>query len=234
MDCENWGLIGYEEALLRQRQIQAEVIAGSRLGCVVFCEHPPTVTAGSSTQDVSFLQTREQMAGNGISFFKVERGGDLTFHGPGQLVCYPLLNLNTLRRDVHWYMRALEGAIIATCAQFGVATERIAGRTGVWIVQPEGVKDSVGDFCQRRKIASIGVRLSRWCSMHGLALNVRKQDARAVQAILPCGLADIKVTSIVEELELTGRASEFEVNGGLQIDRIADILMPCLAKELGF
>jgi lipoyl(octanoyl) transferase len=225
IELQNWGLVPYAEAWERQRALQREVIAGTSDGVVVLCEHPPTITAGSSTAEGSLRVPENELAEHGVQFFKIERGGDLTYHGPGQLVCYPLLNLNHFKRDVHWYMRALEAAIIRTCLTFGVTTGRISGRTGVWI--PESMPP--------RKIASIGVRLSRWCSLHGLALNVAKQPQTG-HLLNPCGFSDIIVTSLEDEqaaLRSAGLTAPATPQS-LSLNAVSRTLASELANEIGF
>ena len=146
------------------------------------------ITLGRSAKPENVLLPQNQKA---IEVIEIERGGDVTYHGPGQIVCYPLLDLSTKRRDVCWYMRTLEEVIIRTLSDFEISAERIAGRTGVWLKssdQPDA------------KIASIGLRLSRWRTLHGFSLNVQGVQA-GFSMINPCGYSDIRVTSISEQLQ---------------------------------
>lgn len=176
------GLKPYREVWALQKKLQSELIAGTGKQTVILCEHPAVITLGTSADAENVLAKEETLKDRGIEVVKIERGGDVTYHGPGQLVVYPILNLNNYRRDVDWYLRLLEGAIIDTMADFGVSGIRIAGKTGVWTSPTE-------------KIASIGVRFSRWCSMHGLALNVTTAED-GFNLINPCGFKDIKMSSL--------------------------------------
>ncbi|MBX7138901.1 MAG: lipoyl(octanoyl) transferase LipB [Oligoflexia bacterium] len=178
------GLRPYAEVWELQKQLQRELIAQQGAQTVIFCQHRPVITIGKSSKPASLLVARAQLEKLGIELFEVERGGDMTFHGPGQLVCYPILNLTNFRRDVGWYMRQLEEVAIRTLAHFQLKGIRVAERTGVWT-------DA------QTKIASIGVRISRWCTMHGIALNVLEAGS-GFAAINPCGFEDIRMTSMRE------------------------------------
>jgi lipoyl(octanoyl) transferase len=125
----------------------------------------------------------------GVSFFETDRGGDITYHGPGQLVGYPILNLGEIRRDVAWYVRSLEEAMIRASAEFGISSRRVPGRTGVWVDVPAGAAAA------EEKLAAIGVHLSRWVTSHGFAYNV-STDLRYFDLIVPCGIADKRATSL--------------------------------------
>jgi lipoyl(octanoyl) transferase len=179
------GLKPYREVWDLQKKLQSELIAGTGSQKIIICEHPPVITLGTSADAGNILAKEEQLKARGIELIKIERGGDVTYHGPGQLVAYPILNLNNYKRDVDWFLRLLEEIIINTMQDFGIKGVRIPGKTGVWT-------------SPNRKIASIGVRLSRWCSMHGLALNVTNtQDG--FNLINPCGLTGIEMSSLQSE-----------------------------------
>ncbi|MBC7920348.1 MAG: lipoyl(octanoyl) transferase LipB [Ferruginibacter sp.] len=156
-----------------------------------FCEHPPVYTLGKSGQPDHLLLDEAGLARYGATFHRINRGGDITFHGPGQLVVYPLLDLENFLPDIHHYLRTLEEAVIRTLAEYGLAAGRIPGLTGVWLdyeAQPNP-----------RKICALGVKASRWVTMHGLALNVNT-DLSYFGHIVPCGIADKGVTSLAREL----------------------------------
>lgn len=179
------GLKPYREVWDLQKKLQAELIAGTGEQTLIICEHSPVITLGTSAEASNVLAREDELKTHGIEVIKIERGGDVTYHGPGQLVAYPILNLNYYRRDVDWYLRQLEQIIIDTLADCGVTGMRIPGKTGVWT-------------SDTKKIASIGVRLSRWCTMHGLSLNV--QDCSVgFNLINPCGFRDIEMTSLEQE-----------------------------------
>ena len=178
------GLTPYQEAWALQRELAAAVQAGDQPDTVIFLEHPPVVTLGRRT-DEGELHVPE---GAEVEIVETDRGGKSTFHGPGQLVCYPIFDLNRHGRDVRRYCRNLEEAIIRTVAAFGIDAQRIDGLTGVWLRPPP------------RKIASIGVHISRWVTTHGYALNVDLDPAPFTQWITACGLEDAAFTTMAREL----------------------------------
>jgi lipoyl(octanoyl) transferase len=155
---------------------------------LVFCQHPHVYTLGKSGKQEHLLLDEEGLESKNASFYKINRGGDITYHGPGQLVGYPVLDLDNFFTDIHKYMRLLEEAIILTIADFGIKGERIEGLTGVWI-NPESP----------RKICAMGVKSSRWVTMHGFALNVNT-DLGYFKNIVPCGIDDKAVCSMESEL----------------------------------
>jgi lipoyl(octanoyl) transferase len=178
------GTVPYEEAWNLQRSLAGAVSQGAIPDTVLFLEHPPVVTLGRRT-DESELHLP---AGAEVDVVETDRGGKSTFHGPGQLVCYPILDLKRHGRDVKQYVRNLEEALIATLAELGLEGERIDGLTGVWLTRPP------------RKIASIGVHVSRWVTTHGYALNVDLDPAPFTQWITACGLEDAAFTTVAREL----------------------------------
>ncbi len=188
--CEivDLGLQPYQMVLDLQRSLLTQLKEGQAGNILILCSHPPVITIGKSGKASSIKAQREILAQRGVDVFEVERGGDATYHGPGQIVGYPLLDLNPLRRDVGWYVRTLEEVLIATLANYRVTGARIPGKPGVW-VERDG---------ESRKICSIGVKLSRWCTMHGFSLNVLScQDG--FQLIDPCGMPEVSTTSLEEE-----------------------------------
>ena len=158
---------------------------------LLFVEHPPVYTIGKSGKMENILITKEQRKEKGIDFYQTNRGGDITFHGPGQIVGYPILDLEKFYTDIGRYLRELEEVIILTLSQFGIKGGRSAGETGVWIDADIKGKE--------RKICAMGVRCSRWVTMHGFALNV-STDLSYFDGIIPCGIQNKKVTSISQEL----------------------------------
>ena len=159
---------------------------------LLFCQHPPTYTLGKSGKPEHLLLDEAALAAHGATFHRINRGGDITFHGPGQLIAYPLLDLENFRPDIHWYLRALEEAVMQTLATYGLRAGRIAGLTGVWLDWEAGAANP-------RKICAMGVRCSRWVTLHGLALNVNT-DLSYFSHIVPCGITDKAVTSLQAEL----------------------------------
>ena len=173
------GRVAYEDALAWQEGLVAHRLAGGP-DTLILLEHPPVYTLGRGA-DARHLG----MAGAGsVPVVRAHRGGEVTYHGPGQLVGYPILGLRDLRPDVRWYLRTLEAAIIAALAPLGIAAQRRDGLTGVWVGE--------------RKIASIGVALRRWVSWHGFALNVG-EDLSGFEVITPCGIAGVRMTSVARE-----------------------------------
>jgi len=158
---------------------------------LLFCEHPPVYTLGKSGSLDNLLIDEADMQERGIQFFKTNRGGDITFHGPQQIVGYPILDLEKIYTDIGRYLRNLEEAVILTLAEYGIVGERSSGETGVWI--EAGVKG------RERKICAIGVRCSRWITMHGFAFNVNT-DLDYFKHIIPCGIQDKQVTSLQQEV----------------------------------
>ena len=181
----NLGPTPYLEAWALQRSLAAAVSQGAIPDTIVLLEHPPVVTLGRRTDETAELHVPE---GAGVEVVETDRGGKSTFHGPGQLVCYPILDLKRHGRDVKQYVRSLEEALIGTLAPLGVEAARLEGLTGVWLERPP------------RKIASIGVHVSRWVTTHGYALNVDLDPAPFTEWITACGLEDAHFTTMSREL----------------------------------
>lgn len=204
------GRIGYQEAWDEQERLFADIVATKLANrtlstdahqptpnYLLFCEHPPVYTLGTSGHESNLLIDEARLASEfGATFYKIRRGGDITYHGPGQLVGYPILDLENFFTDIHQYMRLLEEAIILTLADYGLRAGRIEGAgqerlTGVWLDYDGGERP--------RKICALGVKASRWVTMHGFALNVNT-DLSYFTHIVPCGIADKAVTSLSAEL----------------------------------
>lgn len=196
------GLIDYEKGLETQSSFfnqivetkiknRKENLSTTTQNHLLFCEHPHTYTLGRSGDETHLLINNEELAKRGATFHKIGRGGDITYHGPGQLVGYPILDLDNFFTDIHKYLRFLEEAIIFTLADYGLSAGRIDGLTGVWL-DYETQKNP-------RKICAMGVKASRWVTMHGFALNVNA-DLNYFGNIVPCGIQDKAVTSIEKEL----------------------------------
>lgn len=204
------GPVPYADALTLQRRL-ATLRTEDRLGDVLlFVEHPPVVTLGRAGRKIHLRVPESSLTALGVGFVEVERGGDVTYHGPGQLVGYPILSLADHGRDVHQYLRQLEEVLIETLANFGITAGRSLGRTGVWV--------------DESKIASLGIHVSRWVTRHGFALNVN-MDLAPFELIVPCGIQGVKVTSMAQELsrpisvrEVTTVLTErFEIEFGVSL-----------------
>jgi len=187
LDVRRLGQIGYEQALALQKTLVAQRQRAEIGDQLLLLEHPHVITLGVKTRnDLSHvLETPESLAAQGVGLFETGRGGDVTYHGPGQLVGYPIVDLNPHRRDVHRYVRDLEEVLIRAVARFGIQARRIDTLTGIW------VDEAGGDA----KLAAIGVRISRWVTSHGFALNVNT-DLSRFGLIVPCGITDKGVTSM--------------------------------------
>jgi lipoic acid synthetase len=178
----NLGQQPYQAALQLQHQLVAARRQGTIDDTLLLLQHPPVITLGRRGNEENILVSKERLAELGIHVHRVERGGDVTYHGPGQLVGYPILDLRQHRTDVGWYMHSLEEVLIRTLADFGIAATRWPGNIGVWVDE-------------RSKIGALGARIDNWITYHGFALNV-SQDLSHFQLIVPCGLANVGVTSM--------------------------------------
>ncbi len=177
------GRTDYRAGLRAQASLVRDVGAGDASETLVLAEYAPVITLGKSADTRHVLWSTESLGARGIDVVETDRGGDVTYHGPGQLVGYPILDLRRRGKDLGDYVRRLEGALIRTVAAFGIDAARCPGRTGVWVGE--------------RKIAAIGIHVSRWITSHGFALNV-DPDLRHFDAIVPCGIRDAGVTSIAQ------------------------------------
>jgi len=187
------GTLPYAAALELQRDVARRRISGEiDQDVLLLVEHPPVVTLGRTAKAANLIASPEFLASQGVELFEVERGGDITFHGPGQLVGYPIFDLKRHRKDLHWYLRQVEQALIKALTEFGLRGTRVDGYTGVWVYAGDG---------SARKIASIGVHARDWVTWHGFALNVTT-DLRYFDLIVPCGIVDVAMTSVARELAL--------------------------------
>ena len=180
------GTVPYADALDLQRAAARARISGEIAeDLLILVEHPPVITLGRSAKAAHLLASPELLASRGVELFEVERGGDVTFHGPGQLVGYPIVDLKRHRQDLHWFLRQVEEALIRAMGRLEIAAVRSEGQTGVWT--------------GGRKFASIGVHARDWVTWHGFALNVTT-DLSYFDLMVPCGIADVEMTSVAREL----------------------------------
>ena len=192
------GLMGYAEAYALQKRVVAARKAGAIEDVLLLCEHPHVITLGRNGKRENLLASEPVLRQKGVEFHATNRGGDITYHGPGQIVGYPILNLGAIRRDVVWYVRMLEEAMIRATAEFGIAAERVTGKTGIWVnVEEAGSSLATrhSPLATSEKLGAIGVHISRWVTSHGFAYNV-SADLRFFDLIVPCGIADCKATSL--------------------------------------
>lgn len=180
-----------EEKLLEKATLKREGESNLITNELLFVEHPSVYTLGKNGHEENILISSEELTKKGIEYFHINRGGDITYHGAGQIVGYPIFDLEQFKPDLNWYLRSLEEVIIRTIAEYGIIGERSKGETGVWIEpQRKGYE---------RKICAMGIRCSRWITMHGFALNVNT-DLDYFNFIIPCGIQGKQVTSIQKEL----------------------------------
>jgi lipoyl(octanoyl) transferase len=211
------GTVGYDDALHLQRSLAAAVSQGAIPDTVILLEHRPVVTLGRRTSQAEL----HIPAGADVEIVETDRGGKSTYHGPGQLVCYPILDLNRHGRDVKRYCRDLEQAIVQTLAAFGLEGQRIEGLTGVWLSPPP------------RKIASIGIHISRWVTTHGYALNVDLDPAPFTDWITACGLDDAAFTTMARELGRPLTVDEVRARAAAGIEEVFNLELEDLPAEEG-
>lgn len=218
------GLIDYKEAWDIQEDLFQDTISDkikirngeegiTTKNYLLFCEHPHVYTLGKSGSQDNLLLNDKELKDNSASFYKINRGGDITYHGPGQLVAYPIFDLDHFFSDIHKYLRFLEEAVINTLLEYGIKSGRVEGLTGVWID---------GDSPKARKICALGVKSSRWVTMHGIGFNVNS-DLAYFGNIIPCGIDDKAVTSMEKEL-----------GSKLDMKEVSEVLKQNLAKQFGF
>jgi lipoyl(octanoyl) transferase len=198
------GLVDYQKAWDYQADIFNKILAVKTVNrtrdadaqtptdnYVIFCEHPHVFTLGKSGNEKNLLISKEDLSNIQATYYRINRGGDITYHGPGQIVGYPVIDMENFFTDIHKYMRVIEEAVIQTLSEFSISAGRIPGLTGVWI--------HANDPARARKICALGVKTSRWVTMHGFAFNVNT-DLRYFDYIVPCGIAEKSVTSLEREL----------------------------------
>ena len=207
LEVRRLGRVDYDEAVALQREMVEERRANRVPDLLLLLEHPPVITLGfrSEVSRANVVATNERLAELGVAIHETGRGGDVTYHGPGQIVGYPILDLRPDRCDVHKYVRDLEDVMIRTCADYGVSAGRIAGLTGTWVGAD--------------KIGAIGIRISRWITSHGFAFNVRT-DLDHFKLIVPCGISDRGVTSLEK---VTGRSQQIREVEDAIVRRFAEV-----------
>ena len=179
------GLINFDQAWHFQKEVFAQVKADTLQSALILCQHHPVITLGRLSDKKNILASEGELKTKGIQFYEIERGGDVTYHGPGQLIAYPIFNLNYLKKDIHFFLRQLEEVAIDLLSGFGVTGLRRPGLTGVWV--------------GKQKIASIGIAIKNWITFHGVSINVKENDLENFRFIRPCGM-DIEMTSLEIEI----------------------------------
>ena len=175
------GVIEYGEALRLQERLVKARIAGDIPDTILFLQHPPVITMGTSAREENIIGPRDALKNEGLAIVYTDRGGDITVHEPGQLVCYPVFDLKTKERDLHLYVRNLEEVVIRTLSEFSIAAHRESSYPGVWVGE--------------EKICAVGIRVSKWVTKHGFALNINN-DLKYFSYVYPCGIIDKRVTSM--------------------------------------
>jgi len=199
------GFIDYKEAWDLQRELFNKRYKNELTDVLLLLEHPHTYTLGKSAVKSNLIGTKDFLEENNISVYDIDRGGDITYHGPGQIVGYPIISLENWKKDTHKYLRAIEEVIIRTCSEFGLDASRNEKYTGVWV--------------DDKKIAAIGIKVSRWITMHGFAFNVNT-DLKYFGGIVPCGIRDKEVTSLGNELN---REMHLETIKNLLVKHFKDV-----------
>src|SRR5271167_1113052 len=202
------GLVGYADAYALQKRVVAARKAEAIGDVLLLCEHLPVITQGRNGKREHLLVSENLLRQRGVEFYETSRGGDVTYHGPGQVVGYPILQLGAIRKDVVWYVRMLEEVMIRTAAELGICARREEGKTGIWVAAEEEeftqsalrMQSSQREETGPEKLGAIGVHISRWVTSHGFAYNV-ETDLRNFDLIVPCGIADRKATSLEKLLQ---------------------------------
>ena len=224
VECIDLGLIDYKEAWdlqekLFQKTVQQKIdirngnTSIETSNYIIFCEHPHVYTLGKSGSEENLLLNAEQLSEKEAVYYKINRGGDITYHGPGQLVVYPILDLDYFFTDIHKYMRFLEEVVISTLKEFGIESGRYEGLTGVWIE---------AETPRARKICAMGVKSSRWVTMHGIGFNINT-DLNYFSHIIPCGIDDKAVTSMKQELGIP-----------ISMEKVMAVLKQKFAEQFSF
>jgi lipoyl(octanoyl) transferase len=230
VQCIDLGLIDYKQAWDFQETLFKKIIdqkiairendaIDNPLNYLLICEHPHVFTLGKSGKDEHLLLNQEDLKEHEASYYKINRGGDITYHGPGQLVVYPIFDLDQFFTDIHKYMRFLEEAVILTLADFGIDAGRVDGLTGVWID---------AQLSTPRKICALGVKSSRWVTMHGIGFNVNT-NLKYFSHIVPCGIDDKAVTSMQQEL---GKEIDFQKVSHTLKEKLANLFEFSLVEEI--
>lgn len=232
---EDLGVIDYKKAWDYQEELHQKIVAQKlknrelpkeeqlpTSNYILFCEHPHVYTLGKSGEENHLLLNEKQLEENQASFYKINRGGDITYHGPGQLVVYPIFDLENFFTDIHKYLRFLEEAVILTLNEYGIKAGRVEGLTGVWIDGDNPLKV--------RKICAMGVKCSRWVTMHGIGFNINSQ-LEYFKNIIPCGIDDKAVTSLEKEKGQTIDMSELKEKLLINLANIFDFHLVSTTKE---
>lgn len=180
------GLVDFQEAGIIQKKKFLDVKSGLIKSVLILCRHRPVITLGRQADEKNILIPRQELKNKGIQVYKIERGGNVTYHGPGQITIYPIFNLSYFKKDIHLFLRCLENVVISLLLDFGIKGDRYPVLTGVWV--------------NKEKVASIGIAIRNWITFHGLSINIKRNDLYNFQLIRPCGM-DITITALEKVLE---------------------------------
>lgn len=217
------GLIGYTEASALQERLVAARKANAISDLLLLCEHPHVITLGRNAKRENLLASDRVLQQKNVEFHATNRGGDITYHGPGQIVGYPILNLAAIKRDVGWYVRMLEETMLRATADYGITAARESGKTGIWVSGSSPTNPA-------EKLGAIGVHLSRWVTSHGFAYNVAT-DLRYFDLIVPCGIADRKATSLEKILSRRVDRAEASVRLTEHFAEIFGLTMNAIGRD---
>jgi lipoyl(octanoyl) transferase len=215
------GLVRYELACELQRRLVAASKARAIPDLLLFCEHPHVITLGRNGRREHLRASDLLLRQMNVEFHRTDRGGDITYHGPGQIVCYPILDLAEHCCDVRWYVHSLEEVMMRATADFGIAAKRLAGKHGIWVGAPD----------REEKLAALGVHLSRWVSSHGFAYNV-STDLRYFDLIVPCGIPDKRTTSLERVLARVVRCGEVRPRLESHFGNVFQRDLVCVSREM--
>jgi len=188
------GLADFQSAWDFQKKIFLQVKQKELFSALILCQHKPVITLGRKSKRENILTEETELERSNIKTYQIERGGDVTYHGPGQLCIYPIANLAYFKRDINWFLRSLEATLLEVLFDFGIKAEAIPGLTGIWV---NSTQTNVGVESKQEKIASIGIAIRNWITFHGASLNIKRDDLANFSLIRPCGL-DIIMTSMEE------------------------------------
>jgi lipoate-protein ligase B len=202
------GLIDFQLSWDRQKNIFLQIKKGELLSALILCQHRPVITLGRSGHKENILAEKEQLEGLNIRIYEIERGGDVTYHGPGQLCIYPIINLKYFKKDINWFLRSLETLLLEVLSEFGIQAQALVGSTGIWVGE--------------EKIASIGIAIKSWITFHGMSLNIKRDDLTNFSLLRPCG-KDIIITSM-----------ESVVGAEVSIEEVKEVLVKNFKKTYFF
>ena len=186
------GLVDFQSSWDLQKRVLVKIREKDLFSALILCRHKPVITLGRTSREKDILVNKENLKKLNIKIYEIERGGGVTYHGPGQLCIYPIINLSRFKKDIRWFLRTMESVLLKLLSEFEIAAQTIRGATGIWITP---MPTDAGEKVKKKKIASIGIAIRNWITFHGISLNVKKDDLTNFSLIRPCG-SDIIMTSM--------------------------------------